>query len=101
MNIDDIPLKEPCCESWPDMVGDDRERHCAVCERDVINLSALTQAEAGEVLSRGSLPCVRFRFDAGGEIVFMHPQVRLAGKNKERPHYSMVEFVTCGSPSPR
>ena len=38
------------------MLGDDRERYCAVCDRSVLNLSALSEAEIAEL--RGPM-CVR------------------------------------------
>ncbi|MFW5968988.1 MAG: hypothetical protein ACOCV2_15795 [Persicimonas sp.] len=84
MHADDIPLEEPCCESWNEMNGDNRRRHCEVCATDVINLSALTEAEARKVLSRDSLPCIRFTYDEAGQVVFMHPQVRRQRRGARR-----------------
>jgi len=58
----------PCHVPWSQMKGDDRVRHCGLCNLDVTNIEALTTAEAQEVLRRvscGGRVCVRYfrRFD--------------------------------------
>jgi hypothetical protein len=59
-----------CKERWEDMVGDDRVRACAKCERSVFNLSAMTRAEAEAVLAtRGLTPCVRFYRRPDGTVM--------------------------------
>ncbi|MFP4597815.1 MAG: hypothetical protein ACLFVJ_06165 [Persicimonas sp.] len=84
MRIEDIPLEDPCCESWNEMAGDEVRRHCEACDSDVVNLSALTPAETREVLSAATLPCVRFTHDGAGNVVFIHPQVRRQRRGLER-----------------
>ncbi len=43
------------------MTGDDRVRHCATCDRDVHNLSAMAREEAEALLRERTGPlCVRF-----------------------------------------
>jgi hypothetical protein len=52
------------------MVGDDRVRVCAGCDRPVFNLSGMTRVEAEAVLAtRGLTPCVRFFRRPDGTIM--------------------------------
>ena len=46
-----LKVASPCHESWERMQGDDRVRHCAECDLNVYNISAMTQAEAMELVS--------------------------------------------------
>lgn len=69
----ELPIKNPCSESWERMRGDAVRRYCDKCERDVINLSALTRREAQPILERraaGERVCVRYTADAAGRIDF-------------------------------
>src|SRR5687768_10454604 len=61
--LDVIEVKQPCNASWEGMRGDDRMRFCEGCGRHVRNLSAMTRAEAEQVLegcSPNARLCVRF-----------------------------------------
>ena len=70
MNLDNLRLGFACKERWEDMVGDDRVRACAGCNRDVFNLSAMTRAEAEALLAaRGVTPCVRFYRRPDGTVM--------------------------------
>ncbi len=56
-----VAVKSPCKEPWTAMRGDDRVRHCARCDKDVYDLSALTAPEAEALLaSREGTLCVRY-----------------------------------------
>jgi hypothetical protein len=54
------------------MTGDDRERHCASCNKSVRDLSAGTEEEARAFLreKRGERVCVRFARDGSGAVRF-------------------------------
>jgi len=59
-----------CKQRWDDMVGDERVRACAGCDRPVFNLSEMTRAEAERVLAtRGLTPCVRFYRRPDGTVM--------------------------------
>ena len=59
-----------CKQRWEDMVGDERVRACAGCDRPVFNLSEMTRAEAEAVLAtRGLTPCVRFYRRPDGTVM--------------------------------
>ncbi len=68
--LDNIRVASPCHERWDAMTGDEQSRHCASCNKNVYNLSAMTR-EAAEALVRekeGKL-CVRYYRRADGTIL--------------------------------
>jgi hypothetical protein len=56
-----ISVATPCNASWEDMRGNDRVRFCGKCEKNVYNLSAMSEDEAETLVyeQEGDL-CVRF-----------------------------------------
>jgi len=69
VRLDQIRVAAPCRERWDVMTGDDRARHCARCDKMVFNLSAMTTADAEELLAEhGTQLCVRFFRRADGTI---------------------------------
>lgn len=68
--LNSIRVARPCPSEWEAMRGSDRVRHCADCDLNVYNLSALS-AEDAQVLieeTEGRL-CVRFYRRADGTIL--------------------------------
>ena len=53
-SLDRLRVATPCPASWESMQGDARVRFCALCRRNVYNLSALSQVEALALLARHS-----------------------------------------------
>lgn len=76
MHFSQLPIPEPCCESWNDMSGDDARRFCDSCEKEVVNLSTLTRQEAAEFLRTNRNPCVRAIYDESGTVYFVPVQLR-------------------------
>jgi hypothetical protein len=68
--IDDVRIASPCPTSWDRMAGDDRVRHCTLCDLNVYNFAEMTRAEIGELLMRteGRL-CVRLHRRADGTLL--------------------------------
>ena len=66
--LDDIRVASPCPVAWDRMAGDDRKRHCSQCHQPVYDLSALTTAEAVDLLNAGSA-CVRLYRRADGKVI--------------------------------
>lgn len=69
--LDSVRIASPCPARWEDMTGDERVRHCAQCDLDVHNLSAMTRVEAEGVLqglANGRM-CARFYRRADGTIL--------------------------------
>lgn len=55
-----LKVVKSCGESWESMPGDARTRHCARCDRDVINLATMTPRQIDALLAKpGPLPCMR------------------------------------------
>ena len=65
-----IKVASPCSARWGHMVGDDRARFCAQCQKHVFNLSSLTSDEAAALIREreGSL-CARFYQRADGTVL--------------------------------
>jgi hypothetical protein len=71
----EIEIPEPCDMAWDEM--DDwsaKARFCRRCDKSVHNLSALTEAEAHDLLERtGWQACVNFEVDDEGKVVYRKP----------------------------
>ncbi len=72
MRHDDLPIEDPCPAPWDEMTGDERRRHCAACQKDVHDVSALTKQEAQAFLKAHNDKeiCVRYAHDPDGQILF-------------------------------
>lgn len=72
----DVP--QPCAVAWESMRGTAAVRECARCGRQIHNLSALTRAEAEQLLSGGERICVRLVRTADRSIVTAEPPLLFA-----------------------
>jgi hypothetical protein len=65
-----VRVASPCPAEWDSMMGDERVRFCGQCELNVYNLSAMTKAQAENLIVRteGRL-CVRFFRRKDGSIL--------------------------------
>lgn len=52
VNIQNIRIAAPCPADWNKMIGDERVRHCAECNLNVYNLSAMTEREVQKLIAR-------------------------------------------------
>lgn len=67
-----IEVASPCHESWDEMAGSQRERHCDRCEQTVYDLSGMTRDAAQSLVAKtqsGEQVCVRFRRRADGTVL--------------------------------
>lgn len=69
MDADRIPLSRPCPLSFCELKLDARNT-CGNCGKQVVDLSAGTEAEAESFLARGTRACVAYLVDAGGRVIF-------------------------------
>lgn len=68
--LDRMKVAAPCSQKWENMVGDERSRHCASCDKSVYNISAMTRVEAETFLaSQTEAPCVRYYQRADGTVM--------------------------------
>jgi hypothetical protein len=67
----DVQLASPCTASWADMAGTERVRFCRECQRNVYNLSAMSRAEAEELVHQRETQrlCIRFYRRADGTLL--------------------------------
>lgn len=68
--LDNIKVASPCSADWNEMTGNDRQKFCGSCQKNVYNLSGMTKDEAENLLlnAEGRL-CVRFYKRADGTIL--------------------------------
>jgi hypothetical protein len=69
-----LEIKSPCSADWNAMTGDDRKRLCAMCDKHVHNLSALTRREALEFAKKSDgSECIGYSLRADGSMVNKAP----------------------------
>jgi hypothetical protein len=71
IDLNNLRIASPCPADWEKMAGDDRVRHCAECNLNVYNLSAMTERQVQELIqdSRGKRLCTRFYRRADGTVL--------------------------------
>ena len=70
--LERLTVKTPCREVWARMDGDDKVRHCRVCDRQVFNTLAMTTAELEAMiapLADGQRVCARLYQRPDGTLV--------------------------------
>jgi hypothetical protein len=86
MNAAEVPIANPCTVGWTTMTLADRGRFCGQCRKVVRELAQMSEREARALLASPPTEglCVRYLYDAKGEIVFRQdgvvPVARLARK---------------------
>lgn len=68
--LDEIRIAKPCPANWGEMEGDERMRHCALCKKNVFNLSAMSRDEAEHLIqSATGRICVRIYQREDGKVM--------------------------------
>lgn len=98
--LDEIRVAAPCNADWDTMSGDDRTRFCALCKKNVYDLSVLTRPQAEALIreKEGNL-CVQFYRRPDGTILTDNCPVGLrAIRNRFRwaTVATAAAFVTIG-----
>jgi hypothetical protein len=77
--LENIRIAKPCPANWDAMTGDERVRFCALCSKNVYNLSGMTRDEAEDLLTKteGDV-CVRLYKRADGTVLTSDCPVGLA-----------------------
>jgi hypothetical protein len=75
-----LPIADPCHEDWDAMDPVERGRFCRSCDKQVYDLSSMTEHEARGVLQEhaGENLCVRYCHDSAGNIRFRTRPARVA-----------------------
>jgi len=76
--LDNVRVAAPCPANWDSMYGNERVRFCGECQLNVYNLSAMSRAEAEQLVgqSEGRL-CVRYYRRRDGSIITQNCPVGL------------------------
>jgi hypothetical protein len=84
-------VPRPCSVSWASMSGTDKARLCAVCERHVYDLSAMSSPEAEKLLDCGNERiCVRLTRGPDGQIITADRPARF----KQLPWFPAIPAAT-------
>lgn len=107
MKTEQINIEEPCHQSWEQMSGDEQRRFCSHCDKHVHNLSAMTKAQAQELLEREVDLCVIYKYDERDELVFSpaptRHQLQLQGVRKLLAAAALavpMMLAACDEPAP-
>jgi hypothetical protein len=83
--LDTIQIASPCTASWDEMIGDDRSRFCAHCQKDVFNLSAMPREEAESFIqARSAEVCVRLYKRTDGTVLTSDCPVGVKRKRRRK-----------------
>jgi hypothetical protein len=83
--LPNLRVATPCTADWSQMTGDDRVRHCATCDKDVFNLSAMTRDDAEALLlERAGNLCARYYQRKDGTILLADCAVGISQRRKRR-----------------
>jgi hypothetical protein len=83
--LDNIVIATPCCADWNQMLGDDRVRACAKCEKQVFNLSSMTRDEAEAlIVERNGDLCGRYYQRTDGTILLADCLIGGAGATRRK-----------------
>ena len=74
------PLRFTCDQRWEDLAPRGQGRHCAKCDRVVVDLARLTKRQAQPYLQEPGRHCVRLAIRGDtGEVLFRPEPPRIAG----------------------
>lgn len=86
--LSSVRIATPCAASWAAMTGDDRVRHCALCEKNVYDLAGLTAWESLQLLAeQGEEACVRLHRRRDGTVLTADCDV---GRRRRRKRASVL-----------
>jgi hypothetical protein len=89
--LESLRIASPCNASWDDMRGDERVRFCGKCELNVYNLSAMSRADAEELVrEREGRLCVRFYQRSDGTVLTADCPVALERKRLRQRVWARV-----------
>jgi len=83
--LPNIRVAAPCTADWNAMSGDERQRACGQCNKNVYNLSNMTRDEAEALIieKEGKL-CVRYYQRTDGTIILKDCEVGVSKRRKRK-----------------
>ena len=83
--LDNLRIATPCSQSWDQMLGDDRVRHCGECKKNVYNFSDMTRDEVETLLiEKNGDVCARYYQRADGTILLADCLVGIRKRRRRR-----------------
>jgi hypothetical protein len=96
--LDGLRIASPCDASWDAMAGNDQVRHCAQCDKNVYNLSAMTRDEAEALLrQREGRICVRMYRRPDGTMLTSDCPVGARRRRRRRTVTVALALAVTGS----
>lgn len=90
--LDRVRVASPCDARWEDMTGDDRARFCKHCAKHVFNLSAMSPAEAEQLVrAKEGKFCGRFHQRSDGRMLTGNCPV-----GRQRRRHRLLKFCGAG-----
>jgi hypothetical protein len=79
MDLENLRIASPCPADWDQMDGDERVRFCRLCQKNVYDISAMTQRQAKALLrENGAGICTRIYRREDGTILTQDCPIGLA-----------------------
>lgn len=100
--FDRLQVTAPCTADWETMAGNNRQRHCAQCDKVVFDFAQMTprQVEAIVAVNRGNL-CARLTRQPDGSLVTLDPvSITAATPRRVSPVASAVVSAILGLSAP-
>jgi len=88
-------IASPCDQDWSDMTGDDKCRHCDLCDKKVFNLSSMTESEVSSLIQGSEDICVRLYKREDGTVLTEDCPVGLAAVRKYLKQKQFVAAALC------
>jgi hypothetical protein len=67
--LGEVRIAAPCKVDWDSLQGTNTQRHCGQCDKQVYNLSAMTEAQAARIVANENKPCVRLYLRVDGTFL--------------------------------
>jgi hypothetical protein len=94
-DINNLRVASPCSVGWETMSGDERTRHCQLCNLSVYNISALTDRQARDLVTTKQGPiCVRFYRRSDGTVLTVDCPVGIRALRKRAARFATATFAT-------
>lgn len=93
-SLDNLRVATPCPTTWERMQGDDKVRHCELCNLNVYNIAALTRREAVNLITstEGRL-CARLYRRADGTVITKDCPVGLRAIRRKAARMTAAAFA--------
>lgn len=82
-----IRIPEPCHEDWNEMSPNEQGRHCASCDKTVVDFTSMSDKQIAETLQHNVSSCGRFsRFQLDRNLV-LH--------SEPQKHFGLLKLAAC------